>query len=150
MKTLLTILFTLAVALCINTKAQTTADAVQRMTVSPSPTPQPTPQVVPSSMPMPAPELKPVALSMIQMQQLTIVQKDQAFAAEMMARARAEQRALVAEFRWQLGVNPADYESDLQPLDQQGTVYGFVPKPKPQSPEPPKEAKPEPKQDGKQ
>lgn len=104
----------------------------------------------PSSAPMALPTPTPIPLSIVQMQQLTIVQTQRALAAESVAKAEAQYRALIAEFRWDLGVNPAEFDPQPQPLDQQGAVFGFVPKPKPQPPEPPKEAKPEPKQDGKQ
>lgn len=131
------ILFSAALVLGISAQTPKANDAPAQ-----SPTPVPTPA--------PTPELKPVALSMIQMQQLTIVQTQRALAAESVAKAEAQYRALIAEFRWDLGVNPAEFDPQPQPLDQQGTVFGFIPKPKPQPPEQPKEAKPEPKIDGKE
>lgn len=102
-----------------------------------------------ASAPSATPAPTPIPLSVVQMQQLRIVQTERALAAESAAKAEAQYRALIAEFRWQLGVNPAEFEGELQPLDQQGSLVGFVPKPKPQPPEQPKEVKPEPKIDGK-
>ncbi len=104
----------------------------------PAPSPTPTP-----------PQVKP--LSIVQMQQLTIVQVQQRAAAQEAAKYEAQHRALTREFAWALGVNPDDYEPELRSLDERGETWGFVPKPKPPAPvEPGKDARPEPKQDGKQ
>ncbi len=102
----------------------------------PAPTPTPTP-----------PAVKP--LSIVQMQQLTIVQTQARAAAQEAAKYEAQHRALTREFAWALGVNPDEYEPELKPLDERGETWGFVPKPKPPAPEPGKDAKPESKQDGK-
>ena len=91
-----------------------------------------------------------VALTEAQMQRLTIVQTAQRAASEELQRHQAEYRALLAEFRWVLGLNPAEYDGELRAFNPEGTVWGFVPKPRPAPVELPKEAKPEPKQTGKQ
>lgn len=103
----------------------------------PTPTPTPAP-----------PAVKP--LSIVQMQQLTIVQTQARAAAEELEKCRAQQRALTREFAWVLGVNPEFYEAELKALDETGAQWGFVPKAAPNPPEPGKDARPEPKQDGKQ
>jgi len=76
-----------------------------------------------------APQVK--ALSIVQMQQLTIVQTQARAAAEELEKCRAQRRALTREFAWVLGVNPEFYEAELKALDDAGEQWGFVPKVKP-------------------
>jgi len=77
---------------------------------------------------------KPVALSAEQMRQLADAQKLIELAETRASEARAQLEklqaqvaAMVADFRWQLGLTPKEFEPQLKLLDQQTGALGFVP-----------------------
>lgn len=85
--------------------------------------------------PKPTEAPKPAYLTRPQIEQLSAAEVRLAEARAQVEKLQAQIQALVAEFRWQLGISPATHQPGLQILDQQSGAVGFAPLPPPTKPE---------------